>query len=85
MRAPEPVDLPKEEGPEGGEIIRCGVGHGALELGPDELVGVELRGVAGKALHMEPRMALPEALDQPTLVGAAWPRRLSRLALRFEA
>lgn len=64
MRAPEPVDLPTEEGPEVEEIIRGGVGHGALELGPDELVGVELRGVAGKALHMEPRMAVQGALDQ---------------------
>src|SRR6266581_968911 len=35
------------------EVPRCAVGHRPLEMGPDELVGVELRGVAGEAYRLQ--------------------------------
>ncbi len=46
------------------EVARDTVGHGALEVVPDELVRVEFGGVAREAIRVEPRMRLEEVLHQ---------------------
>ena len=45
------------------QIPRRAVGHGPLEMGPDELVGVELGGVAGEAFRLQARMARQVVAD----------------------
>jgi len=51
--------------------IRPTVGEGPLGEPPDPLVGVELRGVAGEAVEMEPRIAGQERADGVAAVDRA--------------
>src|SRR5439155_9430353 len=46
------------------EVARDTVGHGALEVVPDELVRVEFGCVPREAIRVEPRMRLEEVLHQ---------------------
>ena len=48
------------------EPIVIDVGQLALGLRPDELIGIELRGIAGKAVRLHPGMAAEKGLDVST-------------------
>ncbi len=54
-----------------GHIPGQAIGQVAFEVGPDELIRVELGSIAGEESRMESRVALQPALDDPSPVGPA--------------
>lgn len=57
------------------------VGSGLFELSPDELVGVQFRGIAGEAVSMKARMLLQEPFDGgSTMHRRAVPQKYHRAA-----
>ncbi len=53
------------------EVVRPAVREGVVHVVPDELVGIEVWGVSGKPLDLEPGMVVEEGLDLGALVNGS--------------
>ena len=53
------------------DVVRATVGEGALEVRPDELIGVEFGGVAGEPVDVEARMPLQQGAHIGAVVNGA--------------
>lgn len=53
------------------QVLGKTIGQGSLKLGPDKLIGVKLRGVAGEEVGMDPGVFFQELLDGAGTVGSA--------------
>lgn len=45
-------------------VIGHAIGHGSLEIVPDELIGVEFRGIAGEKVRLQTRVPAQELFDR---------------------
>ena len=76
---------PTERAPQVGiqltKVFWCAIGQVMLELGPDELVGIQLGGIGREPMHVQPRVSAQERRDVVAPVNrAAIPEQLDRPA-----
>src|SRR5216684_8261087 len=53
------------------EVVRAPIGEGGLEVGPDELVRIQVGGIAGEGLDVQPRTPGEQGANVGPLVNAA--------------